>query len=47
MFAIRELLQTLHAAWKAADLSGRLSEWWWVVTHTHLLDAPPPQGVEQ
>jgi hypothetical protein len=50
MFALIELWQTLHAAlcealrvaWQAADLRGRLGEWWWVMTHRHLLDSPPP-----
>ncbi len=33
MFAIRELIATLYDAWQVADVPGRLSEWWWVVTH--------------
>ncbi len=36
-----ELDQTIRDAWQAADLSARLQEWWWVVTHPQLLDAPP------
>ena len=42
MFAITELNHILHDAWQAADLRGRLGEWWWVVTHRQLLDGPPP-----
>ena len=42
MFAIVELYYILHSAWKAANLLDRLGEWWWVVTHRHLLDGPPP-----
>jgi hypothetical protein len=50
MFALTELYHILRdalreaqrAAWQAADLHGRLGEWWWVVTHRHLLDGPPP-----
>ncbi len=38
---ITEPYQTIRDAWQAADLSARLQEWWWVVTHSHLLDAPP------
>jgi hypothetical protein len=42
MFALIELWHVLRDAWQAADLSGHLSEWWWTVTHRHLLDGPPP-----
>jgi len=42
-FALRELYYTLAAAWKAADLAGRLREWWYVVTHQSILDAPAPE----
>jgi hypothetical protein len=42
MFAIVELYHILLDAWQAADLPGHLGEWWWVVTHRHLLDGPPP-----
>ena len=42
MFALTELYHILCDAWQAADLRSRLGEWWWVVTHRHLLDAPPP-----
>jgi hypothetical protein len=42
-FAIREFLLTFHAAWKAADLPRRLASWWYVVTHQHLIDGPPPE----
>jgi len=38
MNAIRELTLTLADAWRAADLGGRLAEWWWVVTHPELMD---------
>jgi len=41
--AIRELYLTPADALAEADLSARLREWWWVVTHPHLLDGPPPQ----
>jgi len=41
MFALTELLHTLTDAWRAADLIGRLREWWWVTTHQRLLDGPP------
>lgn len=37
MFAIRELIWTLHNAWQDADLRGRLSEWWYVVRHREVL----------
>jgi hypothetical protein len=36
-FAIRELIWTLRDAWQAADLRGRLSEWWYVVHHQEVL----------
>jgi hypothetical protein len=36
------LLDAGEAAWDAADLAGRLQEWWWAVTHADLVDAPPP-----
>ncbi len=42
LFAAVELLQTLYAAWNAADLWRRLQAWWYVVTHQDLIDAPPP-----
>lgn len=38
LFAAVELLQTLYAAWNAADLWRRLQAWWYVVTHRRLLD---------
>ena len=41
MFALLELCYTLRDAWQDADLSGRLYEWWWVVTHRPLLDGSP------
>ena len=34
------LLDAGEAAWDAADLTGRLQEWWWVVTHGDMVDAP-------
>jgi len=41
-FAVKELFQTLQAAWRAAwraaDLSRRLECWWYVVTHRRLLN---------
>lgn len=43
MFALIELLHTLSDAWRTADLHTRLREWWWVVTHPHLLDGPPQE----
>jgi hypothetical protein len=39
---ILELYQTLTDAWQEADLPGRLREWWWVITHPALVDAPHP-----
>lgn len=41
LFAAGELLQTLYAAWRAADLWRRLQAWWYVVTHQDLIDTPP------
>ena len=41
--AIFELIATLLDAWHAADLRGRLRAWWYVVTHRHLVDGPPPE----
>jgi len=40
MFALTELYHTLADAWRAADLSKRLREWRWVVTHQCLLNSP-------
>lgn len=43
MFAMRELVAILAdavaEAWQAADLGGRLSVWWRVVTHEEVRDA--------
>lgn len=38
MNALRELVAVLVDAWRAADLAGRLAEWWWVVGHPELVD---------
>lgn len=35
------LMDAGEAAWDAADLAGRLQEWWWLVTHSALVDGPP------
>jgi hypothetical protein len=40
MFALTEFYRILCEAWQATDLRGRLGEWWWVVTHRHLLNGP-------
>lgn len=45
-FALWELYHTLKAAWEVADLRGRLTEWWYVVTHQELVDGPPPSASE-
>jgi hypothetical protein len=37
-----ELYQTMADAWQEADLPSRLREWWWVITHHALVDAPSP-----
>ena len=37
MFAVKELVLVLLDAWEAADVRGRIREWWWCVCNQELL----------
>jgi hypothetical protein len=44
LFALKELIWTLWAAFEAADLKRRLRAWRYVVTHRELIEDRAPNG---